>query len=283
MGAVKGRAGTVQGFDCGTWLARKFAHISRQVMQPVIATGDVSIQEFLASGFSVKDHLASYLSLSTAEVEERLPQSKEDLAAMHPGAFDPERAELFYEDTVGTGHLLELAAWHLSSADYIADTLRLQQQFAHGDVLDFGGGIGTHALAAAGLSDVRHVWFVDLNPQNRAFVAQRAAALGLADRLSVHRDLDSLPSQSFDTVVCLDVLEHLPDPAVQLMEFHRRLRAGGRAVLNWYFFKGHEGEYPFHFDDPELVDSFFRCLQGHFLEVFHPLLITTRVYRPLEI
>ncbi|QNI86016.1 putative S-adenosyl-L-methionine-dependent methyltransferase [Synechococcus sp. PROS-7-1] len=252
-------------------------------MQPVIATGDVSIQEFLASGFSVKDHLASYLSLSTAEVEERLPRSKEDLAAMHPGAFDPERAEMFYEDTVGTGHLLELAAWHLSSADYIADTLRLQQQFAHGDLLDFGGGIGSHALAAAGLSDVRHVWFVDLNPQNRAFVAQRAAALGLADRLSVHRDLDSLPSQSFDTVVCLDVLEHLPDPAAQLMEFHRRLRAGGRAVLNWYFFKGHEGEYPFHFDDPELVDSFFRCLQGHFLEVFHPLLITTRVYRPLEI
>lgn len=283
MGAVKGQAGTVQGVDCGTWLARKFADISRQVMQPVIATGDVTIQEFLASGFSVKDHLASYLSLSKDAVEERLPQSKEDLAAMHPGAFDPERAEMFYEDTVGIGHLLELAAWHLSSADYIADTLRLQQQFAHGDVLDFGGGIGTHALAAAGLSDVRHVWFVDLNPQNRAFVAQRAAALGLADRLSVHRDLDSLPGQSFDTVVCLDVLEHLPDPAAQLMEFHRRLRAGGRAVLNWYFFKGHEGEYPFHFDDPELVDTFFRCLQGHFLEVFHPLLITTRVYRPLEI
>lgn len=283
MGAVKGQAGTVQGVDCGTWLARKFADISRQVMQPVIATGDVTIQEFLASGFSVKDHLAAFLSLSKDAVEERLPQSKEDLAAMHPGAFDPERAEMFYEDTVGIGHLLELAAWHLSSADYIADTLRLQQQFAHGDVLDFGGGIGTHALAAAGLSDVRHVWFVDLNPQNRAFVAQRAAALGLADRLSVHRDLDSLPGQSFDTVVCLDVLEHLPDPAAQLMEFHRRLRAGGRAILNWYFFKGHEGEYPFHFDDPELVDTFFRCLQGHFLEVFHPLLITTRVYRPLEI
>ena len=120
-------------------------------MQPLNASAGVDIQEFLETGFSVKEHLASYLSLSAADVAERLPQSTEDLAAMHPGAFDPERAADFYEDTVGTGHLFELAAWHLSSADYIADTLRLQQQFAHGDVLDFGGGIGTHALAAAGL------------------------------------------------------------------------------------------------------------------------------------
>ena len=251
-------------------------------MQPLKVSAGMDIQDFLDSGFSVKEHLASYLSLSPAEVAERLPQSTEDLAAMHPGAFDPERAADFYEDTVGTGHLFELAAWHLSSSDYIADTLRLQQQFAHGDVLDFGGGIGTHALAAAGLESVRHVWFVDLNPQNRAFVQDRAARLGLEERLSVHRDLDSLPGRSFDTVVCLDVLEHLPDPSAQLMEFHSRLAPGGRALLNWYFFKGHNGEYPFHFDDPALVEEFFRCLQSRFLELFHPLLITTRVYRPLK-
>ncbi|MEY4005242.1 MAG: hypothetical protein RLZZ221_1338, partial [Verrucomicrobiota bacterium] len=30
------------------------------------------------------------------------------------------------------------------------------------------------------------------------------------------------------------------------------------------------------FDDPQLVEAFFRTLQSRFLEVFHPYLITTR-------
>jgi hypothetical protein len=30
-----------------------------------------------------------------------------------------------------------------------------------------------------------------------------------------------------------------------------------------------------------LVERFFRTLQTHFLEVFHPYLITTRAYLPL--
>ncbi|MEB3158712.1 MAG: class I SAM-dependent methyltransferase [Synechococcus sp.] len=241
----------------------------------------VDVEAFLQDGLAVKAHLSQYLAVPVSDVEQRLARSTDDLAALHPGAFQPGDATGFYEDTVGTGHLLELAAWHLGSADYIADTLRLQQQFARGHVLDFGGGIGTHALSAAALPDVEHVWFVDLNPHNRAFVAQRAEALGLGQRLSVHRDLDSLAGQRFDTVVCLDVLEHLPDPSSQLELFHAAMAPGATALLNWYFFKGHNGEYPFHFDDPALVQAFFRTLQTLFLEVFHPFLITTRAYQPL--
>lgn len=238
-------------------------------------------ERFLADGFELSRQLAAHLGLSPAALAERLPSSTEDLAALHPGAFDPQRAEAFYEESVGDGHLLELAAWHLGSADYIADTLRLQQRFACGQVLDFGGGIGSHALAAAALPEVEAVWFVDLNPSNRAFVAARAAELGLTERLRCFRDLEDpqLPER-FDTIVCLDVLEHLSDPAAQLERFAQRLQPAGIALLNWYFFKGFNGEYPFHFDDPQLVERFFRTLQSRFLEVFHPYLITTRAYRP---
>ncbi len=244
------------------------------------ATAPLNVEGFLADGFGLRQQLGAYLQLSTAELEQRLPRSTADLAALHPGAFDAEKAGSFYEDTVGTVHLLELAAWHLGSADYIADTLRLQQQFARGQVLDFGGGIGSHALAAAARPEVERVWFVDLNPHNRAFVQRRAEQLGLAAKLTCFRDLDdpALPPR-FDTVVCLDVLEHLPDPAGQLEIFASRMNPAAVALLNWYFFKGHNGEYPFHFDALELVEAFFRTLQLRFLEVFHPHLITTRAYR----
>ena len=237
-------------------------------------------ERFLADGFNLTHQLAAHLGLPPDQLAERLPSSTDDLAALHPGAFDPERAGSFYEETVGDGHLLELAAWHLGSADYIADTLRLQQRFARGHLLDFGGGIGSHALAAAALPEVEAVWFVDLNPHNRAFVTARAAELGLSSRLRCFRDLEdpALPER-FDTIVCLDVLEHLSDPAAQLERFASRLQPTGIALLNWYFFKGHNGEYPFHFDDPQLVEAFFRTLQSRFLEVFHPFLITTRAYR----
>lgn len=244
----------------------------------------LDVERFLADGFALKAQLAPFLQLDGAALEALLPQATAQLAALHPGAvqqaFDPADATRFYEDTVGTAHLIELAAWHLGSADYIADTLRLQERFARGQVLDFGGGIGSHALAAAALPQVEQVWFVDLNPHNRAFVAARAEALGLAAKLRCFRDLDdpALPAQ-FDTIVCLDVLEHLGDPAAKLEIFARRLTASGVALLNWYFFKGFNGEYPFHFDDEALVNRFFTTLQRLFLEVFHPYLITTRAYR----
>ena len=242
----------------------------------------LDIEEFLKSGFDLKEHLAQYLKLNSAELARKISFGLENMSSLHPGSFKEDGLTGFYENQIGNAHLFDLAAWHLGSSQYIADTLRLEQMFARGKVLDFGGGIGTHALAAAAMKDVEHVYFVDLNPQNREFVFERAQKLGVSELISVHRDLASTGNVKFDTLVCFDVLEHLPDPAEQLMTFFERLEDDSVSLLNWYFYKGSKGEYPFHLDDKDLVETFFLTLQNNFVEIFHPFLITARSYKPIK-
>ena len=38
--------------------------------------------------------------------------------------------------------------------------------------------------------------------------------------------------------------------------------------MNWYFYKGKNGEYPFHFDDPSLIENFFSTLAIKLLRSF---------------
>ena len=123
-----------------------------------------------------------FLSIEESDLEDFLANAKMNLANLHPGDALSEVSD-FYEEIVGDRHLADLAAWHISSKDYIADTLKLQQRFSRDLVLDFGGGIGTHALANAMSSKVEHVFFVDINQTNRNFVEYRAKKLGVEKNL----------------------------------------------------------------------------------------------------
>ena len=239
---------------------------------------DFILKEFIEDAFDLKSHLMEFLSIEKHDLDGFLKNAKMDLAKLHPGNSLSEAAD-FYKEIVGDKHLADLAAWHISSKSYIADTLKLQQRFSRNLVLDFGGGIGTHALANAMSPKVEHVFFVDINQTNRNFVEYRANKLGLANKLTFCKTIQQTKISRFDTIVCLDVLEHLSDPAFQLDVFHNIMGPDSISLFNWYFFKGENNEYPFHIDDIQIVEQFFKTLQSKFIEVFHPILITTRTYK----
>ena len=58
----------------------------------------------------------------------------------------------------------------------------------------------------------------------------------------LHGSIDAIPVDegSFDVVLCLQVLEHVPDPAAAIRELRRVVRRGGRVLLSTH------GVYPYH-------------------------------------
>lgn len=68
---------------------------------------------------------------------------------------------------------------------------------------------------------------VDINPRNVALLRAR-----LPDHHIVEGDVEALPfaDGSFGTVLCTEVIEHIPDPAAALREFRRVLRPGGMLI-----------------------------------------------------
>ena len=239
------------------------------------------LKDFLDNAFHLKSHLMEFLSIKECDLDGFLINAKMNLANLHPKDALSDVSD-FYSEIVGDRHVADLAAWHITSKDYIADTLKLQQRFSKDLVLDFGGGIGTHALANAMSAKVEQVFFVDINETNRNFVEFRAKELGVEKKITFCKSIKDTNISKFDTIVCLDVLEHLADPASQIKIFNEIMDCNSIALFNWYFYKGEKNEYPFHIDDSQIVDNFFKTLQSNFLEVFHPILITTRAYKKIK-
>jgi ubiquinone/menaquinone biosynthesis C-methylase UbiE len=101
---------------------------------------------------------------------------------------------------------------------------QLVRQYSKPDepILDAGCGTGLN---------LRHLppgsTGVDINPRNIAILRSR-----LPDHTIVEGDVEALPfaDASFGTVLCTEVLEHLPRPDAALAEIRRVLRPGGVLV-----------------------------------------------------
>ena len=109
------------------------------------------------------------------------------------------------------------------------------------DVLDFGSGQGNLAFFLAEHKRPRRVVGVELHGPSVAKAQARAEGLRLPEGVAlsfVQGRVDGLPvpDQSFDTLLAFDCMEHVMQPRAVLLDWHRVLRPGGRALLEWYPF-----------------------------------------------
>ena len=93
-----------------------------------------------------------------------------------------------------------------------------------------GGGILCEALAAAGA----HVTGIDMAEQSIAVAREHAAAgdLEIDYLLCDAQELADSQAGSFDIVTCLELLEHVPDPAATIAACRRLLKPGGDAFFS---------------------------------------------------
>ena len=150
--------------------------------------------------FKFKQHLQDFLNSNLETIEQKLALDQQFLKEIVHRDLDSEKASEFSRDRVGPAYLFDLGYWHMSNQDYIKGTLTLISDRAVDRVLDCGGGIGTHAIAAALCPQVEQVVYCDVNPIHCNFVQSRAAKLGLSDKISCC--LEVSPTEVFDAIIC---------------------------------------------------------------------------------
>ncbi|GAA0313914.1 hypothetical protein GCM10009087_25360 [Sphingomonas oligophenolica] len=134
-----------------------------------------------------------------------------------------------------------------SMIDYVGDELTLFASAANwkaylrsalrshiaGDVAEVGAGLGATSKALAGIEGVRSWTCIEPDPAMAGQLAGEVAAMGCSYPVHCRAGtLSDLPREpSFDTILYIDVLEHIQDDRAEIEAAHLRLRQGGRVVV----------------------------------------------------
>ncbi|HZY81121.1 MAG TPA: class I SAM-dependent methyltransferase, partial [Cyclobacteriaceae bacterium] len=158
------------------------------------------------------------------------------------------KMEAFYKKT--NAFLFELMAVHQSPlCRQIDETImRYLVSLSNGDkstikLLVLGDGIGTDSLRFSRLGfDVTSFEFEGYSSSLARRRFERSGA-----KIKLIHDLDKIPSNAFNFVVCREVLEHVSDPPAVIASINRYLMNDGYAIITESFTRV-EPDFPTHLE-----------------------------------
>lgn len=158
----------------------------------------------------------------------------------------------FYE--ISPFNVFSLAYWHMHRGQR-----RFRKQViehCYGKVLDYSGGIGDLCikLARRGFD----VTYSDVKGKNMEFAKWRFMKKGLnIEVIDIIRDQGLL--EQYDTILCIDVIEHVPTPKNTLKTISQHLKPEGKLIITNLTCQGPTKKNPTHrkidFDAKQLLNS----------------------------
>lgn len=161
-------------------------------------------------------------------------------------------AKFYQREDVSLSMVRELSAWHATDPNVRKQSAAIMKFTEGPRILDFGGGIGTLAIALALYSEKLNLDFeievVEPGPWCRVFAKEQAARLGA--RISFIEK----PTGEYNTIIGMDVVEHLARPASFLELAHEHLVDSGVLACNWVFYQSEA--HPQHIAEctPEAIE-----------------------------
>lgn len=198
--------------------------------------------------------LMEFFDLSYSETVWMLKSGKQNQLLFF-NTFNPKTEEeiLRYYELVPY-EVFTLAYWHMSRYER-----RLRKEIIRccsGDVLDYGGGIGDLSvkLAQKGLKCT----YGDVKGKNMEFAKWLFKKRNLDVRVvDLVKDYGLL--EKYDTIICLDVIEHVVNPEVVLRRLVDNLKVGGKLIITNLRCPGPTKRLPTHFridfDAEKLLNS----------------------------
>ncbi len=194
--------------------------------------------------------IAEFFCITQSEAQRRLgeefqsPGSRVAEAWRIANPKTPDEVIRFYQET--DSYIYDLAADHCHiRRQLVRDAIirRIQRRGPNQNVLLYGDGIGNDSIMVA--QHGHQVTYFDLPGLTSAFARFRFEKEDLQHEIKVLNDESAIPSNSFDAVICIEVLEHVPDPPAVMRTLHRVLKSGGIALITESF-ESIGDEFPSH-------------------------------------